>query len=50
MNPTAVSTSDKKGVIFMGYDFILFLAFLVDVGAVKEFRVTNDKIIVHIKK
>lgn len=34
----------------MGYDFILFLAFLVDVGSVKEFRVTKDKIIVHIKK
>ena len=34
----------------MGYDFILFLAFLVDVGTVQSFRVTNDKIIVHIKK
>ena len=34
----------------MGYDFILWLAFLVDVGRVKEFRVTNDKIYVIIKK
>lgn len=34
----------------MEYDFILFLAFFVNVGKVKEFRVTNDKIIVHIKK
>lgn len=34
----------------MGNEFILFLAFLVDVGMVKEFRVTYDKIIVHIKK
>ena len=49
-NPKAVSTSDKKEVVFMGYDFILWLAFLVDVGAVQSFRVTNDKIIVHIKK
>ena len=34
----------------MEYDFILFLAFLVDIRAVQSFRVTNDKIIVHIKK
>lgn len=34
----------------MGYDFILFLSFLVDVGIIQSFRVTNDKIIIHIKK
>ena len=45
----AVSTSDKE-VVFMGYDYILLLAFLVDVGLIQSFRVTNDKIIVHIKK
>ena len=33
----------------MGYDYILLLAFLVDVGVIQSFRVTNDKIIVHIK-
>lgn len=45
----AVSTSEKE-VVFMGYDYILLLAFLVDVGVIQSFRVTNDKIIVHIKK
>jgi len=45
----AVSTSEKE-VVFMGYDYILLLAFLVDVGLIQSFRVTNDKIIVHIKK
>lgn len=34
----------------MGYDFIQFLAFLVDAGIIQSFRVTHDKIIVHIKK
>ena len=34
----------------MGKDFILFLMFLVNVGIVKSFQVTKDKIIVHIKK
>lgn len=29
----------------MGYDYILLLAFLVDVGVIQSFRVTNDKII-----
>lgn len=43
----AVSTSEKE-VVFMGYDYILLLAFLVDVGLIQSFRVTNDKIIVHI--
>lgn len=45
----AVSTSAKE-VVFMGYDYILLLAFLVDVGVIQSFRVTHDKIIVHIKK
>ena len=34
----------------MGYDYIILLAFLVDVGVIQSFRVTHDKIIVHIKK
>lgn len=34
----------------MGYDFILFLSFLVNVEAVQSFRVTKDKIYVIIKK
>lgn len=44
----AVSTSDRRW-IFMGYDFIQFLAFLVDAGIIQSFRVTHDRIIVHIK-
>ena len=33
----AVSTSAKE-VVFMGYDYILLLAFLVDVGVIQSFR------------
>lgn len=29
----------------MGYDYIILLALLVDVGVIQSFRVTNDKII-----
>ena len=50
MSLTAVSTSDKKEVVFMGYDLIRFLTFLVNVGALQSFRVTKDKIYVIIKK
>lgn len=36
----AVSTSEKE-VVFMGYDYILLLAFLVDVGLIQSFRIQS---------
>lgn len=48
-NSEAVGTSEKKEVVFMRNEFILFLTSLVDVGYLVSFRVTKDKIYVTIK-
>ena len=49
VNPKAVSTSDKKEVIFMRIELIILQLFL-EAGYINSFRVTKDKIYVTIKK
>ena len=46
----AVSTSDKKEVIFMRFELIALLSWLVREGYITSFHVTKDKIYVTIKK
>lgn len=47
--PEAVSTSDKKEVIFMRIELVI-LELLLQSGYINSFRVTKDKIFVTIKK